>query len=104
MTLDQFTQLQSTQPAFMLWFYNDTCGVCKALWPRVQTLMEENFPAIKLVRVQAEQSSELAGQLRMLSVPGMLLFAEGKEYFRATGTISIGELKTRMERFYGMMF
>ena len=104
MQLSEFQSLQTSQPAFMLYFYNDTCGVCTVLWPQVAKLMREQFPQIQLLRVEAHASRELAGQLRMLSVPGMLLFLEGKEYFRATGTIALSELETKIGRLYGMMF
>ncbi|MFN3557561.1 MAG: thioredoxin family protein [Bacteroidales bacterium] len=100
----EFQSLLVRQPALMLYFYNDTCGVCTVLWPQVSRLMEERFPKIHLVRIEAAQSRELAGQLRMLSVPGMVLFLEGKEYFRATGNLSLGELETKTSRLYEMMF
>ena len=104
MTHSHFQTLLTTRPAFMLYFYNDTCGVCKVLWPRVEALVKEKFPKIELIRVQAEESRELAGQLRMLSVPGMLLFLDGREYFRANGMIAMQELEGKIGRPYGMMF
>jgi thioredoxin 1 len=104
MNLSAFQTLLSSQPAFMLYFYNDTCGVCKTLWPRVEALLAEEFPEIRILRVSANESRELAGQLRMLSVPGILLFMDGSEVFRANGMISIEELQARIARPYGMMF
>ncbi|TVQ95157.1 MAG: thioredoxin, partial [Bacteroidetes bacterium] len=101
MNYQTFHSLLTTHPAFMLYFYNDTCGVCKVLWPRVEALVKEKFPQIELIRVQAEESRELAGQLRMLSVPGMLLFLDGREYFRANGMISMEELEGKIGRPYG---
>ena len=104
MTLSEFENLRNSQPAFMLYFYNDTCGVCKTLWPRVETLLNDEFPEIRLLRVSATESRELAGQLRMLSVPGIVLFMDGQEIFRANGMISMQELENRIARPYGMMF
>jgi thioredoxin 1 len=104
MTTNEFAALQSAEPAFMLYFYNDICGVCHVLWPKVEALMEEEFPKIKRIRVHANESLELAGQLRMLSVPGMLLFLDGREYFRANGMIGLGELQQKIARPYGLMF
>ena len=66
--------------------------------------MKEKFPKIELIRVQAAESHELAGQLRMLSVPGMLLFLDGREYFRANGMIGMEELEGKIGRPYGLMF
>jgi thioredoxin-like negative regulator of GroEL len=104
MNFSAFESLLSSHPAFLLYFYNDTCGVCKTLWPHVEALLKEEFPEIKLLRVNATESRELAGQLRMLSVPGIVLFMEGQEIFRANGMISMNELHNRIARPYGMMF
>lgn len=104
MTLSEFNHLRDQQPAFMLYFYNDTCGVCRTLWPMVESLVQNKFPQIRLIRVDADNSRELAGQLRMLSVPGMLLILEGREYFRANGMISLRELEEKIARPWGMMF
>jgi len=104
MTPTEFTALHSSEPAFMLYFYNDICGVCQVLWPKVESLMKEEFPKIKLIRVHANESLELAGQLRMLSVPGMLLYMDGHETFRANGMLSMGELHEKIARPYGLMF
>lgn len=104
MNLSEFETLRTSQPAFMLYFFNYTCGVCKTLWPRVEAMLTEEFPAISIVRVSATESRELAGQLRMLSVPGIVLFMDGQEIFRANGMISMQELENRIARPYGMMF
>jgi thioredoxin-like negative regulator of GroEL len=104
MTPTEFDSLKASEPAFMLYFFNNTCGVCQVLWPKVEALVNEEFPMIKLVRVHANDSLELAGQLRMLSVPGMLLFLDGREYFRANGMISLGELHEKIARPYGLLF
>lgn len=104
MTLLEFESLRSSHPAFVLYFYNDTCSVCKTLWPRVEELIKNSFNKIELVRINADESRELAGQLRMLSVPGIVLFMDGREVFRANGMISMQELESRIARPYGMMF
>lgn len=104
MNTNEFDALKASEPAFMLYFYNHICGVCQVLWPRVEALVTEEFPMIKLIRVNAEENRELAGQLRMLSVPGMLLFLDGREYMRANGMVSLGELREKIARPYGLMF
>jgi thioredoxin-like negative regulator of GroEL len=104
MNLPAFQTLLSSHPAFMLYFYNDTCGVCKTLQPRVELLVNEKFPEIRFILVNAQESREMAGQLRMLSVPGIVLFMDGREVFRANGMISMEELQARIARPYGLLF
>jgi thioredoxin 1 len=104
MNLAEFQSVLSSNPAFMLYFYNNTCGVCKTLWPRVEALIQDDFPELKLYRINALESRELAGQMRMLSVPGMMVFMDGREVFRANGMLTMDELHHRIERPYGIMF
>lgn len=56
------------------------------------------------MKVFAPANRELAGQLQMLSIPGIVVFFDGREYFRANGMISIAELVGRISRPYQMMF
>lgn len=104
MTLEEFNTLKTEHPAMMLYFYNDTCGVCHTLRPRVENLLSDEFPKVRFVPVHAAESMELAGQLRMLSVPGMLLFLEGKEYLRYNGMVSLQDLESKIFRPYHLMF
>lgn len=98
MKLAEFHELLSTENALMLYFYNETCGVCTSLWPRVEHLLSSGFPQIRLIRVDAAQSRELAGQLQMFTIPGILLFFQGKEYYRSSGMISMVELEEKVKR------
>ncbi len=104
MTLTEFEKLLADEPAVMLYFYNDVCGVCHTLWPKVESVMKKEFPLISLVRVHAAESRELAGQLRMLSVPGILLYMDGREYYRTNGLVAMGELESKIARPYSLMF
>ncbi len=104
MTFEEFNTLKAEQPAVMLYFFNDVCGVCHMLRPKVENLLMEEFPKVRFVPVNALESMELAGQLRMLSVPGMLLFLDGKEYLRYNGMVSLQELESKIFRPYHLMF
>ena len=90
-----------------LWyFYSDDCAICEALWPKVKALMEGEFPRAALKKWKAQDHLALAGQHRMLSVPGILFFVDGKEHFRANGLLRLDELKQKLKRpydaYYGM--
>ncbi|MGB4204843.1 MAG: thioredoxin family protein [Bacteroidales bacterium] len=104
MTLSEFEDILNSRPAFMLYFYNDICGVCKTLLPKVKSLTETEFPEILFIQLNTDTNRELAGQLRMLSVPGIILFMDGKEIFRSNGMISMDEFKAQIARPYQIMF
>lgn len=88
-----------------LWyFYGDDCGVCHALWPKVKTLMDTRFPKVHLRYLNAKEHLELAGQHRMLAIPGILFFVEGREHFRANGLVRMQELENQIAPAYGAYF
>lgn len=90
--------------AVLLYLHNDACGVCNTLHPKVRELINTKFPNIEMVDMDAMENRELAAQLRMLSIPGILFYAMGKEVFRANGMISLGELEQKLARPYSLMF
>jgi thioredoxin-like negative regulator of GroEL len=90
--------------AVLLYLHNDACGVCNTLHPQVRALVNGKFPKINMVDLDAVVNRELAAQLRMLSIPGIILYVDGREVFRANGMISLGELEQKIARPYGLMF
>lgn len=100
----QFEAMLKTKQALMVYFYQEKCGVCKGLFPKVQELVSLEFPEMELLVLEAHQHMELAAQLRMMAVPGILVYFDGKEFFRANGLVTITELNTKISRYYNLMF
>jgi thioredoxin-like negative regulator of GroEL len=100
----QFESLLKAKPALMVYFFQEKCGVCTGLFPKVQEMVKAEFPEMELLVLEAVQHRELAAQLRMMAVPGILVYFDGKEFFRANGLIGLGELRDKIERYYNLMF
>lgn len=103
-TIEDFEALLENHPATLVYFYQDKCGVCKILFPKVKELLDREFSKMEMIVLEAEQNRALAAQLRMLSVPGIMIYFEGKEFFRSNGLVTIGELDHRLRRLYEMFF
>jgi thioredoxin 1 len=54
------------------------CGPCKALAPIVQTLANEASGNFKVAKLDIDDASETARKYRVMSVPTVLVFKEGK--------------------------
>lgn len=104
MTTTEFEQLRETEPAFLLYFYGEHCGICRDLYPKIRQLLDAHFPRVRLFQIEAPASRELAGQLRMLSIPGLLLFLDGREILRANGLTSLDLLREQIQRPYQLFF
>jgi thioredoxin 1 len=102
--IENFEAMINEKEGFMIYFYQEQCGVCRMLLPKVKNLIENQFPKIELKVLNAEKNRELAAQLRMLTVPGIILFFAGKEFLRSNGLITMNELESRIQRPYKMIF
>lgn len=102
-SFEAFEKLKS-EPALLAYFSTDACNVCKVLKPKVQQLLEEEFPEIKMAYVRSDALPDVAGQNRIFAAPTILVFFDGREYIRKSRNIGISELKDAIARPYQMMF
>ena len=59
-------------------FFATWCGPCKMLAPVLENLSEEMSGKVKIIKVDIDQSPALADEFRIISVPTMILFKNGK--------------------------
>ncbi len=74
-------------------FWASWCGPCRALGPILEALSAEKGEALAIVKVNSDQNIACARQHRVVSLPTLLLFSEGKEVKRKTGGGSIQILR-----------
>ncbi|HHG84727.1 MAG TPA: thioredoxin [Bacteroidetes bacterium] len=91
-------------PAVLLYFFHDHCPPCKVLRPKVQQLLENTYPEMNLVLADGLSHPDLAAQWSVFGFPTMMGMFEGKEYFRKSKFVSLGELSLAIERPYKLMF
>lgn len=58
-------------------FWASWCGPCKMLSPVVDQVAEEH-PEIKVGKVNVDEQGELAEQFRVMSIPTLIVFKNGK--------------------------
>jgi thioredoxin 1 len=74
-------------------FYADWCGPCRALGPVLEELAEET-PNAKIVKINVDNSPQLAGKYGVSSIPNLLVFRDGKVTDQQVGLASKEQLKT----------
>jgi thiol-disulfide isomerase/thioredoxin len=104
MELNEIQKIIAAKPAVMIYFYNDNCAPCKVLRPKVQEMVENDFPNIEFRLINAEKYPSTTAQFGVFSSPAILVFFETKEYIRESKNISISELHDKIERIYTMVF
>ena len=59
-------------------FFATWCGPCKMLTPVLEELSEELAGKIEIVKVDVDQSNNLAMRFGIMSVPTMMIFKNGE--------------------------
>lgn len=88
----------------VVYFKNDRCAPCMALRPKVEALVNMEFPELEFLMVDTVQEPLLASAFNVFANPTILVFFEGKEYIRKSKYIGMAELSNEMNRLYTMVF
>ena len=72
-------------------FYADWCGPCKMLLP---VLDEIDFATI--LKVNVDEYSDLANRFRIMSIPHLIFFKNGKEISSSVGFIDKSMLEEKI--------
>ena len=77
--------IKSEKPV-LIDFYADWCGPCKMLSPIIDEIAEENSE-IKVVKVNVDDSQDLAMKYQVMSIPTLVVIKNGEEANRSVGLI-----------------
>ena len=72
-------------------FWATWCGPCRALGPILDEVSEE-VSSVKIIKVNVDEESDLAGDFRIMSIPTMILFKDGKPVEKSVGLLQKSEV------------
>ncbi len=78
----------SKQQPVLVDFWADWCGPCHSLAPHLQRVVEEQDGAVVLAKVEVDEDDnmKLAGHYRVRGFPTVILFQDGEEHGRFSGS------------------
>ena len=88
--------LNSSTPV-MVDFFADWCGPCRALLPIVEELAGEYAGTVKIVKVNVDESPEVAQNFGVMSIPTLIFIKGGQEVDRAVGALPKDALSTKLD-------
>ena len=80
-------------------FFATWCGPCKMLSPIYEALGNEMVEKANFLKVDIDQSIELAQKFEVSTVPTMLIFKDGKPVDRLIGFMPKENLKNKIESY-----
>ena len=87
--------LQSDLPV-LVDFYAGWCGPCRMLAPVMQQLAEEYAGKVKMVKLNVDQSPELASSFGINRIPALLYFQGGQVKGSSVGLASKADLERKL--------
>ena len=78
-------------------FWAPWCGPCRMIAPIVQRLADRHAGQLKLIKLNVDQSPNIAGQYGAMSIPLLVLFRDGREDARQVGAVSEAQLTAWLE-------
>jgi thioredoxin 1 len=80
-------------------FYADWCGPCKMVAPIVSELAEQYEGVIKIGKLNVDNEPETAEKYRVMSIPTMIIFKDGKAVDTIVGAVPKKALQDKLESF-----
>ena len=83
-------------------FWAPWCGPCKTLGPVLEKVVREARGKVKLVKVDIDQSPEIASQLRVQSIPAVFAFVDGRPVDGFMGAVPESQIRQFIGRLGSM--
>ena len=88
----------------LIYFSHEKCNVCKVLKPKIEKMLTDHFPEIKIFYADTVKYPEIAAQNSIFTVPTIVIYLDHKEFIRVSRNVSVIDLIDRIKRPYELMF
>lgn len=93
----QMEVLESNVPV-LVDFSASWCGPCQMMGPVLEQMAAEYEGKAKIVKVDIDESMDLAQKYQIMSVPNMIFFKEGAPKDAVVGAVPAAYLKEKLEQ------
>jgi thioredoxin 1 len=91
-SVSEFNQLLKSNNVVLVDFNAPWCAPCKQMAPIIADLKQNYMGKAHVEKIDVQSNQVLQKVYNVQSIPGLLLFKDGKQVWKHTGTISYNEL------------
>jgi len=102
-TLEEINNFIESGRIRLLYLSRPECSVCTAIKPKVMEIISE-YPEMEAAYINMDKIPASAGEYSIFTIPGIIVYIDGKEMIREARYISIDDISSRINRFYRMMY
>ncbi len=92
------TEVLNAATPVLVDFWAEWCAPCRAIAPMVEEIAKEYGDRLKVVKVDVDESVDVASRYRIQSIPTLLVFKGGEEVERVIGAVPKSMILGRLQR------
>lgn len=92
-----YNKIRKSEKLVVMDFFATWCGPCKMLSPIFESLSNEMSDKVDFAKIDIDRSFEVAEEYKIVSVPTMIIFKNGKEVQRIVGFVPKEQIKSKIK-------
>lgn len=96
---DWDTEVLKSDKPVLVDFWAEWCGPCRMVSPIVDEVASEHADNLKVVKLNVDDNPDIARRYRVMSIPTLMVFADGDERKRIVGARGKSQLLSEMAEF-----
>ncbi len=92
-----YNKIRTSDKLVVMDFFAAWCGPCKMLAPIFESLSNEMSDKVDFAQIDIDRSLEVVEEYKIVSVPTMIIFKNGKEVQRIVGFVPKEQIKSKIK-------
>jgi len=92
-----YNKVRTSDKLVVMDFFATWCGPCRMLTPIFESLSNEMSDKVDFAKIDIDRSLEVAEEYKIVSVPTMIIFKNGKEVQRIVGFVPKEQIKSKIK-------